>query len=95
MNRIVFLQKTWWVFLIWVLLPWPGPGDSPGAVTDRKTPKEVPGVETKIKQVPGEGAYTFPLEGPLGKSPSIGPPEKVFRSRTGFPPGPGLEAESG
>jgi tetratricopeptide (TPR) repeat protein len=61
MNRIVFLQKTSLAFLIWVLLPWPGPGDLPGAVTDRKTPKEVPGVETKIKQVPGEGAYTFPL----------------------------------
>ncbi len=48
-------------FLIGVLLLWPGPGSLLGAVTDRKTSKEVPGVETKIKQVPGVGAYTFPL----------------------------------
>jgi tetratricopeptide (TPR) repeat protein len=61
MNRIVFLYKGSLVFLLGVLIFWQGPEDLLGAANVRKPSKEVPGVETKIRQVPGEGAYTFPL----------------------------------
>lgn len=61
MNRDTLFQRIGLVFLAWVLIPWGAPWGSAGAVANKKTPKEVPGVETKIKQVPGDGAYTVPL----------------------------------
>lgn len=61
MNRNTRFQSIGLIFLVWILIPWGAPEGPAGVATTKRTPKEVPGVETKIKQVPGEGAYTVPL----------------------------------
>ncbi|MGA3083907.1 MAG: tetratricopeptide repeat protein [Thermodesulfobacteriota bacterium] len=54
-------QKIALMFTVWVLIFGLDPLDSSAASSTPKVNKEVPGIETKIKQVPGEGALATPL----------------------------------
>lgn len=58
---MAWFPKISLTLLVWVLLLAVGLWDASGALNKKTNPKEVPGVETKIKQVPGEGALTVPL----------------------------------
>lgn len=58
---MIFYQTGLKVFLIGFLSIGMGLWEIGAAPTQPKKSKEVPGVETKIKQVPGEGAYSVPL----------------------------------
>lgn len=61
MKRTALSYKISAAWLVWSLLVWAGPEDSWGAFENKKKTKEMPAIETKIKQVPGEGAFTIPL----------------------------------
>jgi len=58
---MTLFQKLFLVLLVGVLTLGVGRWDTSAASNDKKMIKEVPGVETKVKQVPGEGSFTVPL----------------------------------
>jgi tetratricopeptide (TPR) repeat protein len=57
---MVWFQRVWVASLIWILALAAGFGDSWGAVNKKNGSKDLPGVETKIKQVPGLGGQATP-----------------------------------
>jgi tetratricopeptide (TPR) repeat protein len=58
---MAWFPKIGLLVLVWILPMAMGLWETSEALPKKPKPKEVPGVETKIKQVPGEGAYTIPL----------------------------------